>query len=248
MIETQVNLGGVQTGSPIFARMSRKPIKAVNESEAPGGREPEVVRLLGAALRGADGRRAGPPLSIDLEAGSAHVITAGPGAGKTTILETIALARPPYKGRLELFGRNVARVRPAARYALRRRIGMIFQDLRLIDALSARDNVALAARAAGRAPDDYDKPIAEVLAWVGLARRADDPASELDAEGRGRLAVARAVINRPDLLIADEPGGEAVLKLLSDLNRAGTTMLIATRDAELADQSGAEVTALVAFR
>jgi cell division transport system ATP-binding protein len=227
--------------------MSRKPIIAVNESQTPAAREPDVVRLLGAAVRRAKGGRAGPPLSLDLETGSAHVITAGPGAGKTALLEAIALARPPDKGAVELFGRNVAKVRPAGRYALRRRIGMIFQDLRLIDALSVRDNVTLAAKAVGRPRDDYDMPIAEVLAWVGLARRAEDPAAELDEEGRGRLAVARAVINRPDLLIADEPSGEAVLKLLSDLNRAGTTMLIATRDAELAEQSGAEVTALVSF-
>jgi cell division transport system ATP-binding protein len=226
--------------------MSRIPIKAVNESQTPAAREPDVVRLLGAAFRRAKGR-AGPGLSLDLESGSAHVITAGPGAGKTALLEGIALARPPDKGVVELFGRNVAKVRPAGRYGLRRRIGMIFQDLRLIDALSARDNVILAAKAAGRLPDDYDKPIIEVLTWVGLARRADDPAAELDEEGRGRLAVARAVINGPDLLIADEPSGEAVLKLLSDLNRAGTTMLIATGDAELAEQSGAEVTALVPF-
>jgi cell division transport system ATP-binding protein len=225
--------------------MSRKPIKAVNKSEASAPPEADVVRLLGAAVRIGAGRRTGPPLSLDLEAGSAHVITAGPGAGKTALLETIALARPPLKGAIELFGKNLARVRPAARHALRRRIGVIFQDLRLIDALSARDNVALAARAAGRSPEEYDKPLVEVLAWVGLTRLADEPASHLDGEGRGRLAVARAVINRPDLLIADEPSGEAVLKLLSDLNEAGTTMLIATRDADLAEQSGAEVTSLV---
>ncbi|MDB5479775.1 MAG: cell division ATP-binding protein FtsE [Caulobacteraceae bacterium] len=219
-------------------------MKAVNESQATAPPEADVVRLLGAAVRIGEGRRTGPPLTLELAAGSAHVITAGPGAGKTAILETIALARPPRKGAIELFGKNLAGVRPPARYALRRRIGMIFQDLRLIDALSVRDNVALAARAAGRPPGDYDKPLVEVLAWVGLAGRADEPASHLDAEGRGRLAVARAVINRPDLLIADEPSGEAVLKLLSDLNEAGTTMLIATRDADLAEQSGAEVTSL----
>ena len=227
--------------------MSRKPIKAVNESQAPAGRETDVVRLLGAAVRRAGGGAAAPPLSLDIEAGTAHVITAGPGAGKTAILEAIALARPPARGVIELFGRNVASVRSAARYTLRRRIGMIFQDLRLVDDLSARDNVALAARAVGRSPDDYEKPIVEVLSWVGLARKADETAFHLDAEGRGRLAVARAVINRPDLLIADEPSGEGVLKLLSDLNRAGTTMLIATSDADLAAQSGAEVTALVPF-
>jgi cell division transport system ATP-binding protein len=226
--------------------MSRKPIKTFTEnSQAPAGSEPDVVRLLGAAVRRTDGAGVGPPLSLELEAGSAHVITAEPGAGKTALLEAIALALPPDRGVIELFGRNLAKVRPSARYALRRRIGVIFQDLRLIDELSARDNVALAARAGGRSADDYDKPLVEVLSWVGMTRKADEPVSHLDADGRGRVAVARAVINRPDLLVADEPEGEGVLKLLSDLNRAGTTMLIATSDSDLASQSGAEVTALV---
>jgi cell division transport system ATP-binding protein len=224
--------------------MSRKPIKALNESVPDAGYEPCVVRLLGAAIR-RDRGNAGPPLSLDIEPGTAHVITAGPGAGKTAMLEAIALARPPDRGVVELFGRDIAKVRPTARYALRRRIGMVFQDLRLVADLSVRDNVVLAARAAGRAPEDYDQPLAEVLSWVGLGKFDDAPVSALDEEGRGRLAIARAVINRPDLLIVDEPYGEAVLKLLSELNRAGTTMLIATRDADLATQSGAEVTALV---
>lgn len=224
--------------------MSRKPITALDESKPGVGDAPSVVRLLGAAVR-RNGGRAGPPLSLDIEAGAAHVITAGAGAGKTAILGAIALARPPDRGAIQLFGRNIAKVRPDRRYALRRRIGMIFQDLRLIDALTVRENVALAAEAAGRSRDDYENPLGEVLAWVGLTTYAGERASALDAEGRGRLAVARAVINAPDLVIADEPGGEAVLKLLSDLNRAGTTMLIATSDADLASQSGAEVTALV---
>jgi len=236
----------MRTGSPIFTSMSRKPITASDESAPDAGYEPSVVRLLGAAVRGGRGRNVGPPLSLDLEPGTAHVIAAGPGAGKTALLEAIALARPPHRGVIELFGRNIAAVRPAGRHALRRRIGMIFQDLRLIDDLTARDNIALAARAAGRARDDFDEPIGELLRWVGLADHADVPASTLDEDRRGRLAVARAVINRPDLLIADEPRGEAVLRLLSDLNRAGTAMLIATRDADLATQSGAEVTVLVA--
>ena len=223
--------------------MSRKPI-TFDENEPDAGHQPSVVRLLGAAVR-REGGKAGPPLSLDLEEGTAHVITAGPGAGKTAMLEAIALAKPPKLGVIELFGRNIAKAPMKSRYRLRRRIGMIFQDLRLVDDLSARDNVALAARAAGRRPDDYDKPLVEVLSWVGLARRADDPASDLDDDDRGRLAVARAVINRPDLLIVDEPSGESVMKLLSELNRAGTAMLIATRDADLAARSGAEVTALV---
>jgi cell division transport system ATP-binding protein len=195
-------------------------------------------------VRRPGGRGVGHPLSLEIKTGAAHVITAGPGAGKSAILAAIGLARTPDQGVVELFGQNVARVRPTARYALRRRVGMVFQDLRLIENLAVRDNVALAARAVGRTPEDYGSPLREVLSWVGLANRAAEPTGELDHEGQGRLAVARAVINRPDLVIADEPSSEAVLKLLSDLNRAGTAMLIATRDAELAAESGAEVTTL----
>jgi cell division transport system ATP-binding protein len=122
---------------------------------------------------------------------------------------------------------------------------MIFQDLRLIEDLSVYDNVAIAARAAGRGWKDFAPRIDELLAWIGLARLAEDPANRLDDESRRRLAVARAVINRPDLIIADEPAGEAglaILKLLSDLNRAGTAVLIATEDEDLATRSGAEIT------
>jgi cell division transport system ATP-binding protein len=140
-------------------------------------------------------------------------------------------------------------VRPRERHRLRRRIGVMFQDLRLVDVMSVWDNVALAARAAGRGRDDYGRQIDELLAWVGLARRAAEPSGGLDEEGRRRVALARAVINRPDLILADEPdGGQgmAILKLLSDLNLAGTAMLIATRDQVLAGRSGAELTLLSA--
>lgn len=231
-------------GSPIFTCMSRTPVKTSNGSQASDTGESVVVRLGGAFIGGSRRVGAEDGLSFILGAGEAHVITGPAGCGKTALLDRIALARPPDYGVISLFGGDAAGIPPAGRAAVRRRIGVVFQHLRLIDTLSARDNVALAARAAGRAPGAYDSALDEVLAWVGLARRADEACGALDAEGRGRLAMARAVINRPDLLIVDEPTGEAVLKLLSELNRAGTTMLIATRDTELAMRSGAEVTHL----
>lgn len=188
-------------------------------------------------------------LSFEIERGGSHFLVGEPGAGKSAMLELIAMARPPARGGLELFGRDLARVRPGERYRLRRRIGMMFQDLRLIDEASAWDNVALAARAAERPRDDYGPQIDELLAWVGLAGRASAPAGELDTEGRRRLALARAVINQPDLVVADEPDGGAglaILKLLSGLNLAGVAMLIATRDAGLASRAGADMTLLSA--
>jgi len=179
--------------------------------------------------------------------GGSHVLTGEAGAGKTAVLEMIALARPPESGGIELFGEDVGAVAPRDRHALRRRIGMIFQDPRLVDTLSAYDNVALAARAVGRRAADYGKQIDEVLSWVGLGRQSATVAGDLGDEARRRLAVARAVINRPDVVIADEParrGDQAVLRLLADLNQTGTAILLATRDGTLAASAGPDATHL----
>ena len=124
---------------------------------------------------------------------------------------------------------------------------MIFQDPRLIDTLSAYDNVALAARAVGRQADDYGKQIDEVISWVGLGGQSATLAGDLGDEARRRLAVARAVINRPDVVIADEPasrGDQVVLRLLADLHQAGTAILLATRDGTLAVTAGPDATHL----
>ncbi len=175
------------------------------------------------------------------------MLTGETGSGKTAILEMIGLARPPMLGGLQLFGQDVARVTQPARHALRRRIGIIFQDLKLVDDLSVHDNVVLAVWAAGRRGQGPATEIAEVLSWVGLGQRRQAMSGALDDEGRRRLALARAVINRPDLVIADEPAGktgQAILALLADLNQAGTAILLATRDAVLAANAGAEVTHL----
>lgn len=204
-----------------------------------------MLRLQSVAVRQSAGDSEGVAISFDVVAGGAHVLTGETGSGKTAILEMIGLARTPARGGLELFGQNVARVPRPARHTLRRRIGMIFQDLRLVDDLSADDNVALAVRAAGRVGQGLATEIAEVLSWVGLGQRRQAMAGALDDDGRRRLALARAVINRPDLVIADEPAGktsQAILALLADLNQAGTAILLATRDGALAANAGAEVT------
>jgi cell division transport system ATP-binding protein len=228
--------------------MSRTPVKSPDESAAAGPRDPTVLRVQRAAPR--PPRRGGEAravVSFSLQPGDAHILAGDAGSGKTALLEMIGLARPPARGGVELFGIDLARLPQSDRFRLRRRIGFIFQHPRLIEGLSARDNVALAAEAAGRLPADYASQIEELLAWVGLGRRAGMMAGGLDEEGRRRLALARAVINRPDLLIADEPaqeGGLAILGLLADLNEAGTTLLMTTQDLDLAAQSGAEVTLL----
>jgi cell division transport system ATP-binding protein len=142
---------------------------------------------------------------------------------------------------MALFGEDVATMSNRDRSRARRRIGMIYQDLRLADELDAYGNIALAVRAAGgdqiaRGPD-----IEETLAWLGLAKSEGRPAGDLAAKARRRLALARAVINRPDLLIADEPFGEGddgILGLLRDVNRGGTAVLLATADLSVAARVG----------
>lgn len=234
-------------GSLIFTAMSRRPVAALNASVPPPTPAPPVLRLQRAMFgqSGSDGPTSA--VSFDLAAGGAHVLTGESGSGKSVILRMIGLARTPELGALHLFGQDVAAVPHQRLFVLRRRIGMIFQDLKLVDGLSAQDNIALAAKAAGRVAEGLTKEIAEVLAWVGLGRRALMLAGDLPEDGRRRLALARAVINRPDLVVADEPAGrngQALLALLGELNQAGTSILLATRDGALAANAGAEVTHL----
>ena len=215
------------------------------QSETAAAAEAPILCLHAAAVRSPGAKLSGAPVTFTLRAGGSHLLAGGPGSGKSAIVEMIGLARSPASGRMDLFGTNVARVPRPERYRLRRRIGMIFQDLRLVDELSAHANVALAARAAGRQADDYGRDVEEVLAWVGLGRRMDSPAGSLTADGRSRLAVARAVINRPDVVIADEPtgpGAREILRFLDELNRGGAAVLVASSDEALIASAGPDVT------
>ena len=223
--------------------MSRTPVKVLNKTSVSEPRESAVVTVLRAAVSDA----AAGVLSFSVPAGEAHVLVGPAGSGKSAWLERIAGARPPTRGGVELLGADLGRLAARDRPRLRRRIGMVFQTPRLVADLTARDNLALAVRAAGRDSSPFEGDIKAVLAWVGLGRRGHFPPADLDVEGRRRLALARAVINRPDLVIVDEPAGEGgmgLLRLLADLNASGTPLLMATRDEDLAEGCGAEVTRL----
>ena len=199
-------------------------------------------------LSGEDGRES-PLLRVD--AGGSCVLVGPAGSGKTQLLEALVTGRRLRTARLRLFGQPCEGLGRRARVRFRRRLGVVFQDLRLVDGLSAFDNVALAARAIGRPLSDYRTPVGELLAWVGLARRANEPAEQLPPESRRRLALARALINSPELLIADEPTEgltdkprNSLLHLIGEVHAAGTAVLLATRDADLAQASGGAVLAL----
>ena len=179
-------------------------------------------------------------ISFTIPQGGFHFLVGASGAGKTSLLNLITLAQRPSRGMIRLFGEDAGPLPRKQLPALRRRIGVVFQDFRLVPALSAHDNVALPLRIAGMAERDIGPRVAELLDWVGLGLRAGARPQTLSGGEQQRVAIARAVITAPDLLIADEPTGNVdpdmaarVLHLLESLNRSGTTILVATHDIHL---------------
>ncbi len=184
-------------------------------------------------------------LSFALSRGSFHFVTGPSGAGKSSLLKLIYLAARPSQGRVTLFGQDTARLEDQDVPMVRRRIGVVFQDLLLIEHLSAFDNAALPLRIAGFKASDYRADVAELLAWVGLGNRMQAMPATLAGGEKQRLAIARAVVGRPDLLLADEPSGNVdfdmtsrIFRLFVELNRLGTTVIVATHDQDLVARSG----------
>jgi cell division transport system ATP-binding protein len=223
--------------------MSRNPIAAA----APKSAE-DVVRFEDVSMRYGRGPDVLTDLNFSLAPGSFHFVTGPSGAGKSSLLKLIYLAAQPSRGRVHLFGEDVARLSAQARPKLRRRIGVVFQDLILLEHLSAFDNTALPLRIAGRKAADYRTDVAELLSWVGLGSRMNAMPPTLAGGERQRLAIARAVVNRPEILLADEPTGNVdhdmavrIFRLFVELNRLGTTVLIATHDQNLIARSNRPV-------
>lgn len=185
-------------------------------------------------------------VNLILPHGSFHFLTGSSGAGKSTLLRLLTLGARPAAGRIALFGQDVTAIPRASIPQMRRRIGMVFQDFRLLDHLTAFDNVALPLRLNGEKPRDYAQDVAEMLRWVGLGGRFDALPPALSGGEKQRLAIARAVITRPRLILADEPTGsvdremgEKLMRLFLSLNKLGATVLIATHDEEMAARYGA---------
>lgn len=179
-------------------------------------------------------------VSFRLDPGSLSFLTGPSGAGKSSLLKLLFLALRPTRGLISLFGRDIATLRRGELPALRRRIGVVFQEFRLLDHLTAFENVALPLRAAGTRPEGYRANVLELLDWVGLKGQSHILPPLLSGGEKQRVAIARAVVAKPDLLLADEPTGNVdpalalrLLHLFQELNRFGTTVLIATHDLNL---------------
>jgi len=182
-------------------------------------------------------------VSFSVPEGAFRWLLGPSGAGKSSLLKLMYLAVRPTRGHLTILGQDIATAPRQALPLLRRRIGVIFQDFRLLSHLSAFDNVALPLRLAGRPEGPLRADVSELLRWVGLARKINQRPDELSGGEQQRVAIARAVIARPELVLADEPTGnlddaqaERLMQLLHELNRLGTTVLVATHNDSLVNR------------
>ncbi len=198
-----------------------------------------MIRLETVALR-YDGAEVLSGLSFNVPEGGFRWLLGPSGAGKSSLLRLLHLTVRPSRGRLTLLGTDIGAAPRARLPQLRRLIGMVFQDFRLLGHLSVFDNVALPLRIAGIAEERIRTDVTELLRWVGLSGRADALPSVLSGGEQQRVAIARAVIVRPRLLLADEPTGnldeeqaERLMLLLREMNRLGTTVIVATHNQAL---------------
>ncbi len=204
-------------------------------------RASEIVKFDNVGLRYGTDQEVLSDLSFTLFPGSFYFLTGASGAGKTSLLRLLYLAQRPSRGGIRMFGRDMITLPRSDLPDFRRRLGVVFQDFRLVQHLSAFDNVALPLRLAGTQEAKVMKAVTDMLEWVGLADRAAAVPATLSGGEQQRVAIARAVIARPQLLIADEPTGNVdpemalkLLRLFEALNsRVGTTVVVATHDLQL---------------
>jgi cell division transport system ATP-binding protein len=202
-----------------------------------------VVRFENVGLRYSVGPEVLRDLTFRVDPNSFQFLTGPSGAGKTSLLRLLFLALRPTRGLVTIFGHDVATLSKDALSTLRRRIGIVFQDFRLLDHMSTFENVALPLRVMGQEEQSYREEVLELLKWVGLGDRIWALPAVLSGGEKQRAAIARAVIARPQLLLADEPTGnvdpnlaQRLLRLFVELHKSGTSVIIATHDIGLMDR------------
>jgi cell division transport system ATP-binding protein len=195
-----------------------------------------LVRFENVGLRYGLGPEILRDLSFQIPAHSFQFLTGPSGAGKTSLLRLLFLSLRPTRGLVNLFGHDISLLGKDEIADLRKRIGIVLQDFRLLDHMTTYENVALPFRVMGREESSYRKEVIDLLKWVGLGER-------MSGGEKQRAAIARAVISRPHLLLADEPTGNVdptlgrrLLRLFIELNKSGTAVVIATHDITLMDQ------------
>ncbi len=209
----------------------------------PGIAEDGVIRFENVGLRYGRGPEVLRDLTFRIDPKSFQFLTGPSGAGKTSLLRMLFLSLRPTRGLVTMFDQDAATLSKDGRATLRRRIGLVFQDFRLLDHMTTYENVALPLRVIGKDESEYRAEVVELLQWVGLGDRMGALPPILSGGEKQRAAIARAVIARPQLLLADEPTGnvdpnlgQRLLRLFIELNKSGTSVVIATHDIALMDE------------
>ncbi len=202
-----------------------------------------MIKFENVGLRYGLGREVLSDLNFQIAPKSFQFLTGPSGAGKTSLLRLMLLSLRPTRGLVRVFGKEASIIKPSEMPIIRRKIGVVFQDFRLLDHLTTYENVALPLQVRGHSEANYRKDVTDLLDWVGLGHRMHVLPPVLSGGEKQRAAIARALIDQPDVLLADEPTGNVdpplarrLLRLFIELHRAGTAVVIATHDLSLMDQ------------
>ena len=202
-----------------------------------------MVRFENVGLRYGMGPEVLQDLTFSFTPGSFQFLTGPSGAGKTTLMKLLLMSLRPTRGLISIFGQDAATLDKDAITSIRRRIGVVFQDFRLLEHLTTYENVALPLRVQNKPEGGYREEVTELLRWVGLGDRMHVYPEVRSGGEKQRAAIARALIVRPELLLADEPTGNVdptmarrIIRLFVELQRSGTSVVVATHDLGLMDQ------------
>jgi cell division transport system ATP-binding protein len=202
-----------------------------------------LIKFENVGLRYGLGREVLSDLSFQIAPQSFQFLTGPSGAGKTSLLRLMLMSIRPTRGLIRVFGREASTIEPRQMPVIRRKIGVVFQDFRLLNHLTTYENVALPLQVRGHMETSYRRDVIDLLDWVGLGERMHVLPPVLSGGEKQRAAIARALIDQPDILLADEPTGNVdpplarrLLRLFIELHRSGTSVVIATHDLTLMDQ------------
>ncbi|MEG0765550.1 MAG: cell division ATP-binding protein FtsE [Pseudoflavonifractor sp.] len=214
-----------------------------------------MIKLIDIQKSYDNGTRALKGVNVCIDDGEFVFLVGPSGSGKSTILKLLTAEIPPTEGRLMVNGYNLNNIRPSQVPHLRRTLGVIFQDFRLIEKKTVAENLTFAMRAVGASSREIRKRVPYVLDLVGLARKQDARPDELSGGEQQRVAIARALVNNPSMIVADEPTGNLdpqrsleIMMLLEKINELGTTVLVVTHERELVNRFSKRVVAIESGR